>query len=259
MARTLYVLSILLIWILIGNSCKKSETETEKPVSEQSQSFTVKGRLKTCTGTDVSPGLIVVLTFKDKISTGYYFDSVFTGSFSLNIQPAEKADSIAVFGVDLKNLRVSDTLKYKLQDTLININTLTVCGVNITEYLRFKVDNSTEQIYTPLLSDSLKLVSWEYPGGWPMTSFLRQCRYNCRTIELQFDGHSAGTFPVTGRNRIFIYNWYSFNMPATGSITYTSYGTIGQYVTGSMSVPFVDNTDSLNHILTGSFRLKRKG
>lgn len=243
--------------IIIFSSCKKSDTQSP-PAVVQNQSFTVKGRLKTCAGADVSSGLIVVLTYRDKISYEYFFDSVHTGSFALSIQPVGKVDSIAVFGVDLTNLKLSDTFRYKLLDTLVNINVVPVCTSNIAEYFRYKVDNRTEQVYTPLIGDSLNLMSWDYPGGWPMTSFQRQCYYNCKTIEFQFDGYSVGTFAVTGRNRIFISPWYSFNMPNTGNITYSSYGAIGQYVTGTLNVPFIDNTDSLNHVLTGSFKLKRK-
>jgi hypothetical protein len=256
MTKKIFLLVILVASILTFSSCKKSDTPS--PSSVQDQSFTVKGHLKTCAGSDVSLGLIVVLTYRDKIGYEYFFDSVHTGSFALSIKPVGRVDSIAVFGVDLTNLKLSDTFRYKLQDTLVNINTVSVCSSNVSEYFRFKVDNTTEQIYTPLLGDSLNLISWNYTGGWPMTSFKRQCYYNCKAMEFQFDGYSVGTFPVTGRDRIFIYKWYSFNMPSTGNITYTSYGGIGQYVTGTLYVPFIDNTDSLNHILTGSFQLKRK-
>lgn len=257
MHKTLFPLVILIGSVLSLGGCKKSEPQT--PAPEQKQSFTVKGLLKTCAGADVSPGLVVVLAYRDRIWYEYYIDSVQTGTFNFSIQPIGKVDSIAVFGIDLTNLKISDTFKIKLQDTLINLNSVRVCANNISEYFRYKVDNTKEQIYIPVLFDSLNLVSWEYTGGWPMTSVRRKCKYNnCDAIEFQFDGYTVGTFSVTGRNRLFISPWYSFNMPNTGSITYTNYGAIGEYVTGTLNVPFVDNTDSLNHILTGSFRLIRK-
>lgn len=241
-------------------SCKKSETENvnQNPNQNQQQSFTVKGALRNCAGSDITNGLIVVSCYRNGVNTEYFFDSVYNGSFSLSIQPDNTVDSVAIFAMDLSNLKLSDTFRYKLQDTLLNVNIVNVCSSDILEYFRFKVDNSREETYTPLYADSLNLFSWNYTGGEPMTGFKRQCYYNCKTIEFQFDGHSVGTFPVTGRDRLFIYNWYSFNMPGTGSITYTSYGAIGQLVEGFISVPFIDNTDSLNHLLTGSFRLKRK-
>lgn len=259
MRRNYLLLLFCFLCYLVIQSCKKNETQAPNPNPNQQQSFTVKGSLKNCAGSNISYGLVVVICYRNKVGYEYFFDSVYNGSYALSIQPYNKnLDSVAVFGIDLANLKQSDTFGYKLQDTLINVNTINICSSDVSEYFRFKVDNMPEVVHTPLYYDSLYLHSWDYPGGFPMTDFKRQCSYNCRVIEFQFDGHSVGTFPVTGRDRIFIYNWNSFNMPNTGSITYTSYGTIGQYVEGYMSVPFIDNTDSLNHLLTGSFRLKRK-
>lgn len=256
--RTFYQLLFCFTCSLIIQSCKKTDTENINPNPIQQQSFTVKGRLKNCAGTDISSGLIVVSCYSNNINYEYFFDSVYNGSFDMSLKPYNIVDSVAIFAIDLANLKISDTFGYKLQDTLLNVNTINVCSTDVSEYFQFKVDNLPEQVYTPLYTDSLNLHSWDYTGGEPMTAFKRQCSYNCKVLEFQFDGHSIGTFPVTGRDRLLIYNWYSFNMPNTGSITYTSYGAVGQFVEGSMSVPFIDNTDSLNHLLTGSFRLKRK-
>lgn len=252
-----YLLACCLISALIFQSCKKEETTNSNPTPNH-QSFTVKGRLQNCGGSAITRGLIVVSCFSNNANYEYFFDSVYNGDFALSIQPVNTIDSVAIYGIDLENLKLSDTLGYKLTDTLININTLNVCATAVPEYFRFKVDDVREEIYVPLYTDSLNVHSWEYTGGEPMTAFKRQCYYNCRVIDFQFDGHAVGTFPATGRDRIFIYNWYSFNMPNTGNITYTAYGDIGDYVAGTMYVPFIDNTDSLDHLLTGSFRLKRK-
>lgn len=258
MRKSYLPLLFIFVCSLILHSCKKGGIDNPNPIVNQQQSFTVKGRLKNCAGLDITKGLIVVSCYSNNINYEYFFDSVFNGSFALSIKPVHTVDSVRVFAVDLTNLKLSDTLSYKLRDTLVNVNILNVCTSPVPEYFRYKVDNLSEEIYTPLYGDSLNLISWNYSGGEPMTSFQRKCYYNCKAIEFQFDGYSVGTFSVTGRDRIFIYPWYSFNMPNTGSITYTTYGSLGQYVVGSMNVPFVDNTDHLNHVLTGSFRLKRK-
>jgi hypothetical protein len=70
-------------------------------------------------------------------------------------------------------------------------------------------------------------------------------------------GNSVGTFVFDGNCGLQIRQYYSFNMPPTATATFTSYGNVGGEVEGSFYVPFIDNTDSLNHLLTGTFKLRR--
>lgn len=46
-------------------------------------------------------------------------------------------------------------------------------------------------------------------------------------------------------------------MPASGSVTYTSFGNVGDYITGTFNVPVTDNTESLTYLLTGNFKVRR--
>ena len=246
-ALTLIVASMMLL-----QSCQKSGGD-DSIVPAPNLRLVVKGRAVDCGGANVKEGIASIVLNNGAL----YYATITNGNFSTTLTLQEPASAVNVCATDYNSLKYSDTARVAVSGDSVYVGTINSCVSNVPEYFRYKID-TTNYVFVPNVEDSLLLISWNYTGGEPMTTFLRRCYYNCGyAFEMQYDGHSVGTFAVTGRNRLLVRRYYSFNMPATGSITYTAYGNVGQYVTGSLSVPFLDNIDSLNHLFTGDFKLRR--
>jgi hypothetical protein len=164
---------------------------------------------------------------------------------------------VTMWAIDLNTLTVSDTVKLRVSGDKIDFGQLSACTRNVDEFIKCKIDNENF-VYVPAYLDTLRAGGWDtlstpttyiYRDGLPLIS--------SRFQRMQFAGMAAGTFGVNWNSTLHIGRYYSFNLPASGRITYTSYGNVGELIKGTINIPFVDNTDSLNHLLTGTFQVRR--
>lgn len=242
------MVSLLLITLIY--SCAKSDDNP--PNSVTNYKLKLIGSVKTCNGSNLTNGDLIIAS-----NQGYLSMHILNGHFDTTLQSSDRFDSIFVWAIDLNSLTVSDTLKIRVSGDSINLGQISACSRNVDEYIKCKIDNDTF-VYVPVLYDTLRAGGWDTLSA-PTTYFYRSPANisTSKFYRMQFAGMSTGTFAVNWNSTFQIGRYYSFNMPNSGSVTYTSYGNIGGFIKGTLNVPFIDNTDSLNHLLTGSFQVRR--
>jgi hypothetical protein len=237
-------------------SCTKSDVNRNADNTNNNRDSTyhlnISGILKTCNNRDLTNGDLVIAT-----NQGYEMMHITNGRFDTTLTSERRFDSVIVWVLDMDSLTVSDTIRIHVSEDSINLGTLNACTRYVDEYVKCNIGNDTF-VYVPMLFDTLRAGGFDTLGA-PTTYFYRSSQHisNSNFYRMQFAGMSTGTFGVNWNSTFQMGRYYSFNMPSSGSITYTSYDMEGGYIKGSMNIPFIDNTDSMNYTLTGSFKVKR--
>jgi hypothetical protein len=239
-----------ILFITLVNACTKSDTTSIDPVT--SYKLKLKGSVKACNGSNLTNGEVVILSDYGNMSL-----HITNGSFDTTLQSNTKFDSVIVWAIDLNALTVSDTLKIRVSVDSINFGSISACARNVDEYIKCKI-STDEFVFVPTLYDSLRAGGWDTLSA-PTTYFYRSDAHliNSTFYRMQFNGMSTGTFGMNWNSTFMMGRYYSFNMPNTGTVTYTTYGTIGNYIKGTLNIPFTNNNDGLNYLLTGSFQVRR--
>lgn len=106
--------------------------------------FTVNGTLKTCTGANVTNGL-VNLKFA---GSNNYFQTVAAlvtnGSFSLNTIGCSSNQQFELEGIDLTNLQTSGLVSFTGVSPITNLGNISVCTA-ISEFVYYQIDNQPAQ------------------------------------------------------------------------------------------------------------------
>lgn len=239
--------------ICISYSCKKSENENILSPNT-TYKLRLKGQAKTCNNLNLSNGYLFIAS-----NNGISSIFISNGNFDSTFQASVAFDSVLVYAIDLDSLKASDTLIIAVNSDSINLGIVNACTSEVDEYINFKINNE-KHVFVPAFNDTLIVSAWDTLNA-PTTYLYRNdggnLLYNCRYRRTQFNGMSIGTFGVNWNSSIQIGRYYSFNLPSTGRITYSSYGLVGDYIIGNLNVPFVDYTDSMNYLLTGTFKVRR--
>jgi hypothetical protein len=245
-----YLFSLLLVSLIY--SCSKSDNNSAPNGPATEYKLKLKGLVKACNSSNLTNGDIIIVS-----NQGYLCMHISNGYFDTTLQSRNKFDSVFLWAIDLNSLTVSDTLKIQVSGNSIDFGQISACSRNVDEYIKCKIDNDTF-VYVPALYDTLQAGGWDTLAT-PTTYFYRSSERltNSKFYRMQFAGMSTGTFGVNWNCTFQIGRYYSFNMPNSGTVTYTSYGSKGNFIKGTLNIPFIDNTDSLNHLLTGSFQVRR--
>jgi len=221
----------------------------------QQQLLTVTGSATNCSGAAVANGTAVI--YADYYHV--YYTNIVNGNFRIVIPHCNSIGTLSVVAIDNISLMQSDTSVVPVTGTTINTGALSACATSVAQYISYTIDG-TNYLLIPQLNDSIFASKYSSPYGVPLTQFDRVCSgMNCSYVfRLNVVGNSVGTFQIDGNCGLQIRQFYSFNMPNTGSTTFTYYGNVGDFVEGNFNIPFVDNTDSLNHLLTGNFKMIRQ-
>jgi hypothetical protein len=245
-----YLIGLILIPLIY--SCTKGDPDPIPTDPVIDYKLKLSGLVKACNNSNLTNGDVIILS-----NRGFLSIPITNGYFDTTLHSSDKFDSVFVWAIDLNALTVSDTLKIRVTGESINLGQISACSRNVDEYIKCKIDNDTF-VFVPALYDTLRAGGWDTLAT-PTTYFDRigQRLGSSKFNRMQFAGMTTGTFSVNWNCGFHIGRYYSFNMPSSGSITYTSYGSIGNLIKGTLNIPFVDNTDSLNHLLTGSFQVRR--
>ena len=245
-----YIVGLFLLIFVF--SCSKEKTN-EIP-NTNNYKLKLTGQIKACNGVNMSDGYLIIAS-NQGVSSIY----ITNGTFDTTFEASNAFDTIMVWAIDLNSLKTSDTLIRAVNADSIDLGQINACAWDVDEYINCKIDNE-KYIYVPVLYDSLIVSAWDTLNA-PTTYFYRSDNnsllYNTKYYRTQFAGMTTGTFGVNWNSTIHIGRYYSFNMPSSGSITYNFYGNKGDYIIGTFNVPFIDNTDSLNHLLTANFKVRR--
>jgi hypothetical protein len=245
-----YLIGLFLITLIY--SCSKSDPGrlTDNPVTNYR--LRLMGNVKSCNNNNMINGDIIIVTnqgaFAKHISNGYFDTTLLSDS---------RFDTLIIWAIDLNALTTSDTIRMGVTGDSIHLSQIAACFREVDEYIQCKIDNDTFA-FVPAYYDTLGVSSWDTLSA-PTTYFNRNGvpLTNSKFYRMQFNGMSTGTYPVNWNSGFQIGRYYSFNMPSSGSTTYHTYGNIGDTISGTLNIPFIDNTDSLNHLLTGRFKVIR--
>lgn len=241
-------------------SCAKTDTQrtsnnyTDTTFNNTDSTFhvNISGVIKNCSNTNLTNGDLIIVC-----NQGYLFMHITNGIFDTTLIAGNSIDSISLWAIDLDSLTVSDTIRMHVSSDSISIGTLSACSNNVDEYIKCKINNENF-VYVPVLFDTLNAGGFDTLGA-PTTYLYRSSQHisNSTFYRMQFAGMSVGTYGVNWNSTFQMGRYYSFNLPGAGTTNYSSYENEGGYIQGTMNIPFVDNTDSLNYTLTGSFRVRR--
>ena len=247
---------VIIFCVLMFYSCTKSDVVRNQDNNSNTDStyhLNIRGLLKTCNNHDLTNGDLVIATNQGyevmHISNGYVDTTLisYTGSFN----------DLSAWVIDMDSLTVSDTLSMQVSSDSLDLGIVQSCARHVDEYIACNIGQDKFS-YVPILFDTLSAGGFDTLGA-PTTYFYRSSMHisNSTFYSMQFAGMSLGTFGVNWNSGFHMGRYYSFNMPAAGTVTYSTYHNVGEYIEGSLDIPFVDNTDSLHYTLTGRFRVKR--
>jgi hypothetical protein len=239
---------ILLITLIYG--CSKSDTTPIDPVT--SYKLKLKGSVKACGGSNLTNGEVIILSDYGNMSL-----HITNGNFDTTLESSTKFDSVYVWAIDSNSLTASDTLKIRVSTDSINFGNVSACARNVDEYIKCRI-GTDEFVFVPTLYDSIRAAAWDTLSA-PTTYIYRSDNHlsGSTFYRMQFNGMAAGTFNMNWNCGFQMGRYYSFIMPNTGTVTYTTYGSIGGYIKGTLNAPFNNNNDGLNYVLTGSFQVRR--
>jgi hypothetical protein len=236
---------------LMVTSCTKENSDPKNPVDTK-YTLKIKGIAKSCNGSAITNGVVAIVTNLNAFTL-----PLTNGMFDTSLIATSPFDSVFLWTIDYNNLTSSDTLKRKISTDSIYFGNIATC-TPLKEYLNLRINNEAF-IYVPIVWDTLNTVAWDTINA-PTTYFYRQNASqlnNNKFYRMQFNGIASGTFGMHWNSAFHMGRYYTFNLPASGRITYTIYPNVGSYITGNLNVPFIDNTDSLQYTLTGNFKVKR--
>jgi hypothetical protein len=240
-----------ILFILILNSCGKTDVNPVPGDPSKKYSLNLSGRVQNCDGNGLKDGVLVMESMWSILVL-----DISDGVFDTTIQSDYPFDSVYVWAIDYDALNTSDTLEIGVSGDSIQLGVISACHKEVDEYVSCQIDNDTFR-FVPILWDTLRVSAWDTLSA-PTTYIYRSDLYsNGGFHRMQFAGMAKGSFQLNWNSTFMIGRYYSFNMPATGSVTYTDYGNPGDYIRGTMNLPFVDNTDSLFHLLKGTFKVRR--
>lgn len=242
------LIGILLISLLYA--CTKSGTTAVDPIT--SYKLKLKGSVKACGGSNLTNGEVIILSDHGNMSL-----HISNGSFDTTLESSTRFDSVYVWAIDWNSLSASDTLKLRVSSDSINFGNVSACAHNVDEFVKCKI-GTDEFVFVPALYDSIYAAAWDTLSA--PTTYIYRSDYHLSGstfYRMQFNGMSAGTFNMNWNSSLHMGRYYGFNMPTTGTVTYTAYGNIGSYIKGTLNVPFTNNNDGLNYLLTGSFQVRR--
>ncbi|MFY1045108.1 carboxypeptidase-like regulatory domain-containing protein [Chryseobacterium sp. GP-SGM7] len=107
-------------------------------------SFAIQGTLKTCSGANVTDGL-VNLKFANTTNFFQTLTSVTNnGNFSFNVVGCNNNQQFNLEGIDLTNTQGSGNIAFTGVSPITNLGNITACG-SISEFVNYQVDNQAVQ------------------------------------------------------------------------------------------------------------------
>ncbi len=243
-------ISFLLICLIF--SCKKTDPPNNN-IQPANYRLNISGVVKTCNGNNLTNGYIVLLS-----NNGYLSMNVTNGIYDTILESSiQNFDSLQIWAIDLDSLKTSDTLFIAVNNDSMQLPQINACYTNADEFINCRIDNE-RYAYVPAFIDSLRVAAWDTLNA-PTTYIYRSDNRFIQNpfYRMQFAGMSAGTFNFNWNSSFQIGRYYTFNMPPNNYINYTRYGNVGEYIEGNIYANFIDNTDSLQHLMTGVFKIRR--
>jgi hypothetical protein len=205
---------------------------------------TVTGSLINCDGDPIANG-IVIIQF-DGYTLIEYTDST---DFSVELSLCDQTENISIQAYDIDEALQSNTYTLPVEEQ-IGLGPITVCG-QLENYIRLNVDG-VQKLYLPAHASS--------PDSLNGATQVRRNYMAGELVIFAFNGQQAGDYSGEGNNFIeYIYDsdigWSFFNNVFFDYFEVTSYGAIGEPVTGNFSGTLINGASQppVEVFVTGDF------
>jgi hypothetical protein len=254
-----YLLCVLATFFILY-SCKKSPSNNESPSICSDNYIVIKGGgIINCNNLPIAKGGSLAFYVNGNPTPLYY--KLAKDSFSIYyILRCGSPTSFQIVASDNNTLQRSDTITISLNftDTLYNIGALKACGFPIDSYVKYSVDDSD---YTYVSTFEYSIYFSPPNGQLSETTLMYTGSHNGLINYLVFPGDTIGTFPINDECGFSLKNYLGYNLPSTGTVTYTYYGNPGGYIAGNFNIPFTNRFNNIidsGHLFRGSFKLNRR-
>jgi len=216
---------------------------------------TVMGKLATCNNTPVTNGAVLI-NYNNQLS---YTKVNGKGEFSTTLLACPgSSQTLEITGADLGAMQQGNPNTIAITRPVTNAGNIIACGVGSQEYIKYRFEGQDYSL-NKIGFDSLQVYS--YTGNTAtLTTRISGFKLAGNTeIGFRFE-HVApqpGVYPLTTMN---VNGYYSSTINAPSTVTITDYPQQpGSFYQGSFSGTFKDSVSTtINHVVSGSFRIKRQ-
>lgn len=210
----------------------------------------VQGSALNCSGAPVQSGTAVIYTAQN-----VYHAPIVNGSFSKTIYVCSPITSVDVVVGDNATQQQSTTATVAVTANTANAGTLSACGVSTSQYINYTVDGTNYVISS--VSPSAFFFAFMTPAVGSNVNGYQQTSGTASGMGFSTPGTTVGTFGIN-TDSLSINNFYGALREPSATVTFTSFGAIGQYLEGNFNIPFThSSTGATVHTCTGTFRVRR--
>ncbi len=212
---------------------------------------TLTGTVKNCNNINVINGKIIINNGTNLIS--YPLNN---GMYSFNKLVCSFPSTVSLIGEDINASQQSQATSYNILATgMNNVPDITACAVAAQQYFNY-TDNGNNVSY----SSPIDTFGYWVAGTSSTDVYANRNPF----IAAQSSGitYAYGNINTTVGSVMAVSSFSSmyttgFTPLISGSVTFTEYGSIGQFVSGNISVVKTDAQTSVVHNITGNFRVRR--
>lgn len=218
-----------------------------------SQVLTVNGTATNCAGTPTAMGLVYIQKDNDSINT--IIANVVNGNFSINIPHCSPISQITVRTYAGVIPQQPQVITYNVSSNILNVGNLTLCDSAYMGYVKYKID-ATNYIHVEERNATYFAALYSQSGN--STTLYAGDNGSTTYMNPAVLGASVGTFSYDMNSLLEVENFTSGNVVSSNAtITFDTFGNIGEYVSGNFNIPFTDNASVL-HSFTGTFKMRRQ-
>jgi hypothetical protein len=210
------------------------------------QVLTISGTVNNCSGAPVTNGTAIVYA-----ESRSFYTNVVNGSFSINITHCSAFPfAIQITAIDNTTQQQSSAITVTATQNIVDAGTINGCGISSNQFINYTVDGTNYVINSSITGSTFNA----YIYGGQLT-FIKANESISKNIFFTIAGINVGTYPARIDSSV---NTFSKTYTLSGSsATFTTVGPVGQFIEGSFNLPFSQEGSTINHICTGTFRVRR--
>jgi len=213
---------------------------------------TIKGRLLTCSGTNVTNGFAIV-----SINNRAHYAAVdANGNFSTNYVLCNNNTNAQILGVDASTQQQGTASTVAVTAPTTNVGDVIACGTSAAQFINYNLDGTP---YTIGATDSLTAFTDGQGTITPHTTYISGFHMtggavNSISFKFSHATNAAGVYPVVSIN---VQNVSNPTPIQPFNVTITNFPqALGEFYEGSVSGQFKD-ASNVTHNVTASFRIRR--
>lgn len=210
--------------------------------------YTLTGAVNNCNGTPVASGMVNVVT-----GSGVYRADIINGNFLVSFPGCAASQSITYIATDYSGQQQGTSVTTTINAGNNNLGTITACGSNVNEFISFTFKGST---YTLTPPDSLMGETWSFQI--PMTTVTGFTPFTSSYVNVSMTtrGQALGSFNLDNMDLTIGQNNY-FDAITTGTTTFTEFGQVNQFISGTVSTMLKDSLSQTPYPFNCTFRVRR--